>query len=321
MVDVYFYEAFEEEHQELIKYLPAQIRAGFTWKTVQESGDEHPPALLISIRTQSQIPSEWCSQLEGILSRSTGYDHLQIYRKMSNNQIQLGYLPLYCNRAVAEQAMLLWMALLRKLPRQMEQFPDFNRDGLTGIECQGKTLLVVGVGNIGSEIVKIGEGLGMTVWGVDLVEKHSFVHYTTLEKALPRADIIVCAMNLTEENVSYFDYHRLKQARQGVIFINIARGEMSPSRDLLRLVQENHLGGLGLDIYNRESELAITLRQKKESNDPEVQATLELMKYPQVIFTPHNAFNTIEAVQRKAQQSVQQIQHFLEEREFIWPVP
>ena len=56
--------------------------------------------------------------------------------------------------------MLLWTALLRNLPGQSENFASFNRDGLTGWECEDKTLLVVGVGNIGYEVVKIGQGLG-----------------------------------------------------------------------------------------------------------------------------------------------------------------
>jgi phosphoglycerate dehydrogenase-like enzyme len=67
--------------------------------------------------------------------------------------------------------MLLMMALLRKLPRQIEQFSHFERNGLTGAECLNKNLLVVGVGRIGSEIVRIGQGLGMNVTGVDIVRR------------------------------------------------------------------------------------------------------------------------------------------------------
>ncbi len=321
MFDIYFYEAFEEEAETIKQYLPPEIKAGFSWKTVQETGHTTPPAKLISMRTQSQIPTGWAVKLSGLLSRSTGYDHVQRYRQSVGIELPAGYLPLYCNRSVAEQAMLLWMSLLRKFPRQLQQFANFHRDGLTGFETEHKTLLVVGVGNIGSEVVKIGLGLGMKVLGVDLVEKYDFVHYTTIEKGLPQADIIVCAMNLTEQNVSYFDYRRLKQAKKGIVFVNIARGEMSPAQDLLRLIDEQHLGGVGLDVYNRESLLAVALRTGQTSNDPEVAATLELANRPNVILTPHNAFNTAEAVQRKAEQSVRQTEHFLQTGSFIWPVP
>ena len=158
---------------------------------------------MISIRAQSIIPNSWATEIDGILSRSTGYDHIVTYLGKCKEDIPCGYLPLYCSRAVAEQAMLLWMALLRKLTKQMHAFTNFNRDGLTGQECKNKTLLVVGVGNIGYEVVQIGEGLGMKVFGVDIVERHRSVSYTSIEQGLALADIIVCSMNLTDDNISY----------------------------------------------------------------------------------------------------------------------
>ena len=320
-MDVFFYEAFEEEERSLRKRLPSGVTVGFTRKTIQERGDSEPPASLISVRTQSILPVDWAEKLSGILSRSTGYDHIIRYREECGREIPCGYLPLYCHRAVAEQAVLLWMALLRKFPKQTENFKRFHRDGLTGEECGHKTLLVVGVGNIGSEVVKIGWGLGMDVLGVDIVKKHDTVSYVSIDEGIGRADIIVCAMNLTSENVGYFDYRLLKRTKPGVVFVNIARGELSPSTDLLRLVEEEHLGGVGLDVYGNESELAVALRSGRTSEDGEVLATLALAKHPNVVLTPHNAFNTREAVERKVDHSVQQVSHFLREGRFLWLVP
>jgi D-lactate dehydrogenase len=320
-MDVFFYEAFEEEEKAIRRYLPADIKAGFSWKTIQEYGSGGPAAAIVSIRTQSLIPTEWAPKLSGILSRSTGYDHLVKYLKECGSAVQCGYLPLYCNRAVAEQAMLLWMALLRKLPQQVKNFSTFYRDGITGSECQGKTLLVVGVGNIGSEVAKIGQGLGMNVLGVDIVQKHPSVSYVSIGEGLSKADIIVCAMNLTPENTGYFKYERLRQARRGVIFVNVARGEFSPSKDIIRLLDEDHLGGVGLDVYNHEGRLAVALRAGKNVDDQEVSATLSLLNRLNVVLTPHNAFNTAESVERKAGHSVQQVQHFLKNGSFLWPIP
>ncbi len=323
MPDVYFYEAFAEEEQLLKNVLPPNISAGFTRKTIQEAGDKFPPAGIISIRTQSLLLESWSNQVSAILTRSTGYDHLKRYLKKIEKKIPCGYLPLYCNRAVAEQAMLLWMALLRKLSQQTSKFQEFNRDGLTGSETSGKTLVVVGVGNIGSEIVKIGQGLGMKVIGVDLIEKHVFVEYSDINKVLPLADIIVCSMNLTPENKNYFNYQRLRQAKKGSIFINIARGEMSPSVDLIKLLQENHLAGVGMDVFNLESQLAVYLRSDKHlaSVNSEIEAIIEMSHLPNVIFTPHNAFNTYEALQRKVKQSVEQIVSLHQNGKFIWEIP
>ena len=90
-------------------------------------------------------------------------------------------------------------------PAQLEQFDAFRRDGLTGTECAGRTLLVVGVGRIGREVVRIGEGLGMRVLGVDI------------DKGLPFGDVIVCAVNLTDENAGYFDRARRSRSDAGTV--------------------------------------------------------------------------------------------------------
>jgi len=321
MDDIFFYEAFEEEAEALRRHLPQSVSAGFHWKTIQECGHARPPARIISIRTQSAIPPGWAPELAGIISRSTGYDHIRTYCATACRPVPSGYLPLYCNRSVAEQALLLWLALMRKLSRQTGQFLTFHRDGITGIECEGKTLAVVGVGNIGHEIVKIGQSLGMTVRGVDIVRRHADVDYVDREQALREADVLVCAMNLTAENDRYFAYDTLKQAKRGVLFINIARGEFSPATDLVRLLDEQHLGGVGLDVYNHENELAVSLREGRQSEDKEVAATLELARRPNAILTPHNAFNTRESVERKAQQAVELLTGYLATGSFKWPVP
>ena len=320
-MDIFFYEAFEEEEKELKRFLPKNIKAGFTWKTIQENKDKEPPAKLISTRTQSIFPIEWEDKIKGILSRSTGYDHLKAYEEKINNKLSFGFLPLYCHRAVAEHAMMLWMALLRKLPQQLKNFSSFHRDGITGYECENKTLLIVGVGNIGGQILQIGKGLGMNVLCVDIEMKYPEENYVSIEEGIKQADIIVCAMNLTKNNIGYFTYDLLKKSKKNALFINISRGEFSPSSILLKLINENHLGGAGLDVFNHEKDLAISLRENKPSSDPEVLATLELSKKQNVILTPHNAFNSYEAVARKAEQSIEQVVYFMNNGRFKWEVP
>jgi D-lactate dehydrogenase len=216
--------------------------------------------------------------------------------------------------------MMLWMSLLRKLSLQMRQFHSFKRDGLTGFEAQEKTLLVVGVGNIGYEIVKIGRGLEMDVLGVDIVEKHSDVRYVPIEEGIVQADIIVSAMNLTRKNIAYFNYDLLGKAKNSALFINVSRGELSSAADLLRLIEEEKLAGAAMDVYNEEGILAVSLRENKKTDNAEVNAILSLAQRDNVILTPHNAFNTREAVIRKSEQTVEQVNAFLQKGAFIWPV-
>jgi len=78
---------------------------------------------------------------------------------------------------------------------------------------------------------------------------------------------------------------------------------------------------VGLDVFNEEKELAVSLRNHVSSNDAEVRATLALARHARVVLTPHNAFNTHEAVLRKSEQSMQQVAHFLAQGAFLWPLP
>jgi D-lactate dehydrogenase len=324
MSRIHFYEAFEEEQQLLRALMPPGLEATYTDATIQEAGDVSPPAGLISIRTQSVIPPLWADALEGILSRSAGYDHLSAYLRDTATALPCGYLPRYCQRAVAEQALLLWLALLRRLPRQQAQVRTFHRDGLTGTECAGRNLMVVGVGNIGYEIYGLGRDIGMRVQGVDLEQKHEDVCYVKPIDGARDADVIVCAMNLTADNHAYFDRDFFSHCTGHPVFVNIARGEMSPPQELLHCLDTGLLGGVGLDVYEDEPLLAAALRSKQPTahDAPEVLGTVrQLLERDNVILTPHNAFNTEESVQRKAEQSVAQVCQFLETGHFKWHIP
>jgi len=263
VIDVIFYEAFKEEEAAIKKFLPDNINARFTDRTIQENGDNKPPAELISTRTQSEIPNEWAKNIKAILTRSQGYDHLLKYRRETGAKIEHGYLGNYCARAVAEQAMLMAVALLRKFKKQIKNFKNFSRDNLTGLECRGRNVFVVGVGNIGSEIVDIARGLRMHVKGFDIKHKISDLFYVSLSEGIEWADIVFCALSLTKETEGMLSYEVLKKAKPGLSFINIARGEISPVGGLKKLLDEKILGGLGLDVYPQESKLAYNLRAGK----------------------------------------------------------
>ncbi|HIE11586.1 MAG TPA: hydroxyacid dehydrogenase [Kiritimatiellae bacterium] len=323
MTDIFLYEVFEEEEHLLRQLCPPGLDFASTPATIQESGHELPPAPVISIRTQSVIPPHWIDRVQAVLSRSAGYDHLLPVHSASGGKIRCGYLPRYCVRAVAEQAALLWMSLLRKLPLQTVAFSTFHRNGLTGLECAAKTLLVVGVGNIGSEIVRLGRALGMKVLGVDIVRRFRRVRYVEFARGLPRAHVVVAAMNLTVENRGFFSYARMKHARPGTVFVNVARGELSPTADLLRLLEEGILGGVALDVYENEPSIARVLRKSGDLNDPRLPPALRRLaqQHPNVLLTPHNAFNTVEAVTNKARHTIAQILHYRRHHRFKWEIP
>ena len=323
--EIYCYEAFAEEAERLRHHADAAgVRIGLTPLTLQESGHAAPPAPVISVRTQSILPPAWAPSLSAILSRSTGHDHLLAYRAALPPGAPcpvLGYLPRYCVRAVAEQALLLTLSLLRRLPRQLDQFDRFQRDNLTGLELSGKTAAIFGVGNIGHEIHSIFAALGVNTLGVDPVRRHPDVAYVPPADALARADIILCAMNLTPANRGYFTPALLRSTARRPILVNIARGEFTPALALEDALSAGHLSGAALDVYNEESALAPSLRSGNTSALTEDnRALLRLRARRDVILTPHNAFNTREAVERKSSQSIETYLRFRRTGSFLWPV-
>ncbi len=319
MFDVVFYEVFKEEKKALRRFLPSEIRARFVSKAIQECGEAFPPAGLVSVRTQSRIPLGWASHLSGILTRSQGYDHLVFYRRATRKNIACGYIKEYCSRAVAEQAALVMMVLLRKLKKQMVSFGTFSRDGLTGLECRGRRALVVGVGSVGAEIVTVVRGLGMAVRGVDPRRRIKGLDYVALAKGLPWADVVFCACPLTARTKLMFNYNVLRKAKMGAIFVNVGRGEISPAKDLARLLSEGFLGGVGLDVFDEEQSLSDSLRARRA--DARTQRILKLQDKSNVVFTPHNAFNTQEALEEKARLSAEAVVRFLRQGIFPETVP
>tara|TARA_Y100001936_G_C16067759_1_gene668381 strand:- start:1172 stop:2179 length:1008 start_codon:yes stop_codon:yes gene_type:complete len=329
---VCFFETFEEEKLHIQKKLEQdkkleqeKYEVCYIEDTIQEWLQKEfiteCPACIISIRTQSIIPNEWfkCDYFKGVLSRSTGYDHIQKY-----NNICRGYLPCYCSSAVAEHATMLWMTLLKKLPQQIKQWKKFNRNNITCKEFgENKNMLVVGVGHIGYKVSQIAKALNINVVGVDIDKKHTDIKYideTNIMNSIGGFDIIVCCMNLTEDNRDYFNYTLLSQVKKGAIFINVSRGELSNCEDLLRLLRENILGGVGMDVYPNETTLGDKLRNSENwfTDNKEEIAILKMYKLDNVIFTPHNAFNTEEGLYRKVNDTIEQIEYFYENGRFKW---
>lgn len=319
--NVHFFEAFDEERDVIEKTLPEGLTAGFSRETLQESGFKAPPSTILSIRTQSRVPHDWLPSLNGVLSRSTGFDHLASLASDSPSGPAFGHLAEYCSRAVAEHAILMAGSLLRRLPRQCRQMASFLRSGLTGQEMRGRSLTVVGVGRIGSEVARIGQALNMKVLGCDPQPQFDGIPYAPLEDALSRADVLICTMSLNDANRDLLDRGQLSHLPRGAIVVNVARGELMVLEDLLALYDEGHLGGLGLDVFPHEDLLATHLRHTGTDDHPHLSLFRELIQRDNVILTPHNAFNTEESLHMKVQETLSELEHFRKHGQFCTAVP
>lgn len=316
MTDVIFYEAFAEEEESLRRHIGSDLKIEFRQNALQSYGENAPPASLISIRTHSRIPESWIKDVKGVLTRSSGYDHLREFFMKTKGTIPCGYLSEYCARSVAEHAITAMLSLFKELKKQMDHFTTFNRNGITCRDCFNRNLLVVGVGKIGSEIVRLGKGLGMSVKGVDLVPRVADLDYVSLTEGIRWADAVVCALPLTNLTKGLLDYTLLKKLKKRALFINISRCEISPLEDLAKLLKENVLGGIALDVFEEEGKLSPLLQGRNTQQSDYQKLILDLKDKPEVIFTPHNAFNTEESLDKKSQRSCEAVRQFLKTNRF-----
>jgi D-lactate dehydrogenase len=316
---VTIYEAFREERDAISRHLNKRIKPVFFAGTIQEKGDKLPPSEFISVRTQSRLPKSF-KNIKALLTRSQGYDHVLNFCQESGFTGKAGHLGNYCARAVAEHAIMFMLMLMRKSLKQLRQFDSFDRDGLTGTDCYRKNACVIGVGHIGGAIVEMLNGLRMNVKGVDPVRRLKNLEYTTLKKAVAWADVVFCAALLTEQTRAMLDFKALSASRRRLFLINVARGEITPARDLERLLDKGILKGLALDVYEEEPSLAGTLRSGKGRLTERHKTLLRLRKRDSVIMTPHNAFNSQEALEEKARRTARSIEIFMRSGRFPYPV-
>lgn len=256
--------------------------------------------------TEAMIDS--MPNLKVIALRSMGFDHVPVaYAKEKG--IAVVYVPRYGAQTVAEHAFALMLTLSRK-PYQMYNLlrQDGNLDvaGHEGFDLCGKTIGVIGTGNIGRRVVEIAKGFRMNVVAFDVYPNQEFADqmgftYHTFEEVLAASDFITFHVPATPENHHMLNADTIVKAKQGLYVINTARGTLIDTVALLHGLKSGQIGAAGLDVFEGEE----YLKDEMKLLDPNTKfdesvwkafaAEHELLDMPNVIVTPHMAFNTVEA--------------------------
>ncbi|MCL4405048.1 hydroxyacid dehydrogenase [Patescibacteria group bacterium] len=268
---------------------------------------------VISTFVSSKITSKVLDQfpnLKLIATRSTGFDHIDCVECAKRN-IAVVYVPSYGVNTVAEFAFGLILNLTRKIYQaidQMKETSSFSLDGLRGTDIKGKTLGVIGTGHIGTEVVKIAKGFGMDVLAYDPYPNKDFeatmgFKYVTLEELLKGSDVVTIHTPYNNSTHHLINKGNISFMKKGAYLINTARGAIVETDALVEALQSGALGGAGLDVLEEGGEVKdeLELLVKTRENEEELRTMLEdhvLMKLPNVLITPHTAFNSQEAVAR-----------------------
>lgn len=182
---------------------------------------------------------------------------------VANGNVLMTNMQKMSSPVIAEHAIAMMMSLSRNLPqfaREMEQGAWLRNSALTAAmrPVAGKTLLVAGLGGIGTEVARLGAALDMRIIGTrnSSREGPDFVDYVGLSHELSdlvaQADVIVNALPLTESTIGVFDSDLFQSSKKGAIFINVGRGGTVDTAALLSALQSGHLAGAGLDVTDPE---------------------------------------------------------------------
>lgn len=296
-----FYETRPEEQSYLSKHL-SDHQLFFSAEILTFDNLIETDFDIISTHTGSKITAKMIDKLPNlklIATRTTGFDHIDLAAAKSR-QIVVTNVPTYGERTVAEYTIALIFALSRKLKLTMQQVAteNYQTTNLQGFDLDGKTLGVIGTGHIGQQVIKMATGLSMKVLAYDAfpnleVASQLKFNYLPLEQLLQQSDIITLHVPGNKDTTHLINTANISQIKKAAILINTARGPVVETQAILTALDQGILQAAALDVVEDDSQ-----RPALAANS-------------NIIITPHNAFNTIEAQDRISQTTVININNYL----------
>ena len=248
--------------------------------------------------------------LKFIATRSTGFDHIDL-TVCKERGIAVSTVPSYGETTVAEFAFALILSLSRKLYQAVDQIKErssFDLEPLRGFDLEGKTIGVVGTGKIGKNAIRIAKGFNMKVIAFDAFPDVDYAReagfeYKSLDEVLAASDIITLHVPYMNETHHLINQTNVEKIKKGALLINTSRGPVVETAALLKALQAGTLAGAGLDVLEEEGvvkdEQGFLARGIAEGHDLKtIIADHVLIDMPNVLITPHNAFNTWEGLKR-----------------------
>ena len=281
---------------------------------------------IVSVFIYSKLDRSVLAQLPAlklIATRSTGYDHIDT-RACAERGIMVSNVPTYGENTVAEHVFALLLTISHRLREAMARARSgrFTPEGLEGFDLQGKTIGVIGTGNIGRHVVRIARGFAMQVLAFDVkpqpqIAKELGFHYASLDELLAGSDIVTLHVPALPQTEHLIDARAIGRMKQGAILINTARGSIVDARALIEALGSGKLAAAGLDVLPdepliREEAELISSIYANQRDIRDLVADHILLNMPNVIVTPHSAFNTREAIARITTTTVDNIVSFLD---------
>ena len=262
---------------------------------------------LIGIRSKTQVTKrvlEAAKKLQGIGCFCIGVNQVDL-DAATECGVAVFNAPYSNTRSVAELVIGASIMLIRRIPdkNNAAHKGQWMKDAKGSYELRGKTLGIIGYGNIGSQVSVLAESLGMKVIFYDVETKLPLGNATdakTLKDLLGTADIVTLHVPETEQTKNLIDKSNLKYCKKGSIIINYARGEVMDLQALAKCLESGQLSGAAVDVFPVEP----------EKNGDIFQSPLQGL--PNVLLTPHIGGSTEEAQQNIGEDVSNKLLNFLE---------
>ncbi|WP_366186985.1 2-hydroxyacid dehydrogenase [Flavobacterium ovatum] len=233
--------------------------------------------------------------------------------------IRVCRVPSYSPEAVAEHAMAMILTLNRKTHKAYNRVREqnFSLNGLLGFDLHGKTVGVIGTGNIGKAFAKIILGFGCKVLAFDIAKDQDLeklgVQYDSIETIFKTADVISLHCPLNEQTKHLINTASLSLMKKNIMVINTSRGALINTPDVIDALKNSKIGYLGIDVYEQEEKLFFKDLSEDIIQDDDIQ---RLMSFPNVLVTAHQAFFTNEALTQIAITTLQNVTDLLSNKDF-----
>ena len=307
------FEAAEWEHDACLRLEPKhQVRCTaerLTPALARKFADAEVVTTFIKSELAGAVIAEM-PHLKLIATRSTGYDHIDL-DACSRRGVAVCNVPDYGDPTVAEHAFALLLAVSRRIVEAAARtrVGDFGMEGLRGFDLAGRTIGVVGAGRIGRRVIQIARGFGMTAVATDAAPdaeaaQRCGFEYVSLPELLRRCDVVSLHVPGNAETRDLISDAEFAQMKPGSVLINTARGGVVNAAALLRALHSGSLAGAGLDVLSEEPLLREEAEVFRLDTPPspeqlrELVAANVLIRQPNVVVTPHIAYDTQEALHR-----------------------
>lgn len=324
---LYFYR--EDWEPEYMKERLPGFDIDFKEGTVQDFPDlKDNEAEVLCVFVKSNVGPEEMDRfpkLKLIATRSTGFDHVDV-AEAGKRDISVVNVPTYGESTVAEFTFALMLTLSRKVYDAYDRVREngsFSQEGLRGFDLNGKTIGVIGTGNIGRHAIVIAKGFGMNVLAYDINRDEEFAketgfEYVEFDDLLARSDIVTLHVPYNKHTHHLINSENISKLKKGAYLINTSRGGVVETEALIRALKDEILAGAGLDVLEEEGETMSDEVELLFDPHPEAEtlktllANHYLIDHPRVVITPHNAFNTEGALRRILDTTAENIKSFSE---------